>query len=108
MVRTVRRYFRIVPLETASIFCVDGCIYIHAESEFFYARHESLKDWIGSNPGLKNRLACIDRCFEDQADHVCETCRRDQQVCNCEIDANGLVWGPFGVRCDRDDEDFPF
>ena len=108
MVRTVRRYYRVVRLETASLFKVDGCIYIHHESEVFCDRYKSLRDWIDSKPGVKNRLSCLDQCLESQSSSLCHTCRRDEQVCECEVDSIGLVWGPFGVRCVRSDDDFPF
>ena len=108
MVRTVRRYYRICRIETASVFNVDGCIYIHYESEVFCSRHRSLKDWIDSKPVVKSRLRCLDQCFERQSYDLCHTCRREEQSCICEADSDGLFWGPFGVRAERSDDDFPF
>ena len=108
MVRTVRRYFRVVRLETASIFNVDGCIYIHHESEVYCSRHKSLSSWLNSKPEVMNRVFRPEERDSDPDVVLCPTCRRDEAVCICEIDECGLLWGPFGVGCRRYPGSLPF
>ena len=108
MVVPVRRYYRIVRCETASVFRVDGCDYINWESEVSYAGHKSLGDWIKLNPVLKGRLKLILKCLEPAGQYDCCWCGLDQLVCNCEIDSNGLVWDKIGVSGSFDRERPPF
>lgn len=108
MVYPLKRYFRIVRLETASIFTVDGCTYIHWESEVYASKHKSLSDWIALNPRLERRLEFLSKCFEVTSDFCCVWCGEDQALCYCEVDANGLVWNQQGVGIPFQDGEFPF
>ena len=108
MVRPVKRYYRIGRLETASVFDVDGCLYIHHESEVYSAKHKSLADWMKLQPAIKARLECLRKCFEDDAEWKCCWCQLDQHGCSCEIDANGLVWDENGPIIPMGSAGFPF
>lgn len=92
MVRPVKRYYRIGRLETASIFDVDGCLYIHHESEVYSAKHKSLADWIRLQPAIKKRLSFLRNCFEDNFEWNCSWCQEDEHFCCCEENGVGLFW----------------
>lgn len=45
-------------------------------------------------------LPFIGKCLAEPLDWHCSWCGEDQHVCDCEVDANGLVWskpGKLGV-----------
>ena len=58
--------------------------------------------------GCKCCLSFLDKCFEESRSWNCNWCGEDQHACNCEVDANGLVWDRNGVGIPFQDCDLPF
>lgn len=108
MVRPVLSFYRVQDLETASIFEVDSCIYLHAKEQVYSAKHKSLRDWIASKPHLHNRMNVLTECFLGQYSWTCVWCGEDQHACPCEVDTDGLVWVNGNVGVPFKDGDLPF
>lgn len=108
MVRPIINFYRVQVLETASVFEVDSCHYIHGKETIYCSKHESLKAWIGLQPGMKRRLECLALCFKETVDWRCDYCREDQHFCKCEIDEDKLVFCDRGVFVPPRDRDLPF
>ena len=53
-------------------------------------------------------LPFLGKCFEGQESWACSWCGQDQHFCECEVDANGLVWSPDGLGIPFGDVDLPF
>ena len=78
--------------------------------------YESLTSWMMQQPPrspvcgnvLSKRLDIWQKVFHEDHAWVCDWCREDQHFCECEVDANGLVWTKHGVGIPFEDWDMPF
>lgn len=50
----------------------------------------------------------LQKTNDDSVIELCSWCRKDQHVCLCEVDADGLVWTEYGVGIPKEDFDLPF
>ena len=108
MVRPVVHFYCVQDLQTASVFNIDGCVYLHAKETIYFAKHKSLADWIESKPVVRRRLEFLKTSFDGSDDWRCSWCRCDQHACICEVNEDGLIINEYGIFIPGYDETIPF